>query len=594
MEKVLLPMMIQDHMLTDEVEKRAEGFWAYEPYFLDGPISERVAIIDFDEQTGLVREGARFHKEGNKLGKYVDERGVRIDFKLGRKTRYRTKTRAFNQVSVFATVLRTMKLFEDEKVLCRKLSWAFDSPQLLVVPRAGVWANAFYDRNTQSLQFFYFKSKQTGETIYSSLSRDIVSHEAAHAIFDGIAPDLYHAITPQSQALHETVADITAVLMALKSHNLMQHIVRSTNGKIGASTEFSRIGEEFGRNLKNSPSLRELSEQNKFDAKLYKPHKLSVILSATLFNLLLKIYNDWWAIEKKEIAAINKEDIRNGKEPTHTKPTRSSANRALLSTIKDFTIMVLGALDFLPPGEISFTDFGRALYANQQNIVKFTAVSKVERDRAKKRIKWLIETYQEASIIKFANEINESRLQGNPLVKTNFYYDPLSKTELEEILKSDWAAYQFANNNRSFLGIPTKIPFDVRPRLESYKQLNLDDDEIIMQRQVIFKVSWSKNEKNVVSSSGFPRSRRITVGTTLVIDADSKKVIARLHTDSSDALIDSRTEMVKHLDRENLIRFDEEALGPNGEPLNNFVQAKESKGVLKLTGVSRMLHIIDS
>jgi len=54
-----------------------------------------------------------------------------------------------------------MYLFEEEKkgtekdILGRPLNWAFDVPQLLIIPRAGEQANAFYHPDSHSLQFFY-------------------------------------------------------------------------------------------------------------------------------------------------------------------------------------------------------------------------------------------------------------------------------------------------------------------------------------------------------------------------------------------------------------------------------------------------------
>ena len=55
--KVTLPMMVQDQALAN-VSKLAEGFEiTTEPYFLDGPITERIAIVDFDEKTGELSAG---------------------------------------------------------------------------------------------------------------------------------------------------------------------------------------------------------------------------------------------------------------------------------------------------------------------------------------------------------------------------------------------------------------------------------------------------------------------------------------------------------------------------------------------------------
>ncbi len=606
MERILLPIMIQDPSLSG-IYKQAEGFYATEPYYLDGPVSERVAVIDFDEKTGAVLPGAKYIKERRrKTGYFVDEenRPIRFRNEYG-KFEYRLETRAFNQVSVFATVLRTMAIFEDEEVLGRQLHWSFDSPQLLVIPRAGVWANAYYDRNTHSLQFFYFKDRNTGEWVYSSLSRDIVSHETAHAILDGIAPDLYDAITPQSQALHETIADLTAVIMALKSHNLVLYIIKQNQGDITQSTEFSRIGEQFGRAIKKKrsededttkpASLRELSEIKSFDKTDHKPHRLSVSLSAALYNLLVQMYEDWWDIETKRAQQENIQSFVKHGRRKHKDPKISGAHEALRTTVDDFSKMVLGALDYLPPGEISFADFGRAMFANQQNLHHFTAVPRDERQRAKKRIDWLIERFEQAGIIDNERTIREMPIVGNPLVKTHFEHKALKELNLDELIQSDWMAYQFANDHRRLLGIPRDIPFEIHPRLAIKKQLfETKDDTKIYQNQIIFKASWEKLEKNVVSVSGFPRSRRIKVGTTLVIDRDSQTIIARLHTDDDSDLEIARTRMITKLQEDKLLRFEDESVGPHGETLQNFVQADQSNEVLHLSGVSRLLHIIDT
>ena len=126
--KVRLPLMIQDQM---EVRSKAmPKLVDYitiddEPFFLDGPVTERVAVLDFDEKTGLMSDGAKFVVDKG-VGKYLVEEPMFPD----------PISRQFNQVSVLATVLQTMKIIEQDRVLGRKLKWAFDRPQLFIVPRA--------------------------------------------------------------------------------------------------------------------------------------------------------------------------------------------------------------------------------------------------------------------------------------------------------------------------------------------------------------------------------------------------------------------------------------------------------------------------
>ena len=110
-------------------------------------------------------------------------------------------------------------------ILGRRVEWALPGTQILVVPRAGDLDNAFYRRPRRSLQFFSFKwPSRPDQVVHTALSQDIVTHETAHTLIDGIAHDLYDAVDPQSLAIHESVADMTASMVTLRNRErLGQH-----------------------------------------------------------------------------------------------------------------------------------------------------------------------------------------------------------------------------------------------------------------------------------------------------------------------------------------------------------------------------------
>ena len=102
----------------------------------------------------------------------------------------------FHQVSVWALLQRALAFFEDGSGLGRTVPWAFEGNRLIVVPHAGYGENAFYDRRSKSLQFYYFGSE--AETIYTCLSSDIVNHEFGHAVLDGVRPLFNESSDPQT------------------------------------------------------------------------------------------------------------------------------------------------------------------------------------------------------------------------------------------------------------------------------------------------------------------------------------------------------------------------------------------------------------
>ena len=563
--KVRVPIMIQDPMTSQYKEmKLVEHFDIVdEDFFLEGPVTKRVAVLDFDPKSGTRLPGAHFlpPPPGRKLGRYdvADEEKI--------------YARDFKQVSVFATVVKTMYMFEKEGVLGRTLSWAFDGSQLLVIPHAGQWANAYYDRDSHSLQLFYFNDPrfpdEPDRIVYTCLSRDIIAHETAHAILDGIAPDLYDATTPQSLALHEAIADLTALLMAFESHTLRKTVLDTTCGSIERSTAFSALAEEFGTACDPDTiigSLRNLKNENNLipgDPRCitrHQPHQLSTVLSGALYNVMVSIHE-------------NLKDKYAGGNPDKR---FSVSGKALAVGADRFKCIIFRALDYLPPGEISFADYGRAIIAADE-------ASYPDKDEERKAIR--------EEFVRRRMVVDKKALE----VKTNFEHPALKSTDLGTLVQSDWAAYDFANQNRDLLRIPSDTPFKMRPRLDVTKLYHHRNGPLKV-RECLFKVSWDQIEENQIGST-FPDRRRITVGTTLAIDWDTKKIRALLTSDHSERPEElreqqkDRDQMLRHLVDEDLLKFGHQAIGPDGRPLRSVVSAESTHGIMHVRGAGRMLHI---
>ena len=572
--KVKLPLLIQDQ-LTAQIKGMPPVEYLsnhHEDFFLDGPVTKRVAILNFDPETGALTPGVPFRQpENGEAAGYVI------------KNQNDLNSVDFNQVSVFATVLNTMYMFEEPDTLGRPLTWAFDGPQLLVIPRAGEWANAFYERETHSLQFFYFQPESDPDKpVYTSLSHDIVCHETGHAILDGIAPDLYNCISPQALALHEAVADLVALILALRIRTLRDAVLDQTGGDLKGRTAFSKVAEEFGRaSDSGSDALRSLFNKRTLNPKdrskdefglpnrvaRNEPHDLSEVLSGAFYSVLIKIFEE---TKKKKDSNGNPYNL----------------NKALWVAAERLKRMIFRALDYLPPGEVSFADYGRAIIAADQ----------ASHPNEKKERQWICEEFVKRYMV-----TGEGALK----VETNFEAPELAEVDLQTLVDSEWAAYEFANKNRKLLGIPEGVHFRVRPRLDATKTYirgPQQQDEI---RELIFKVSWDYKEPNHLGEF-FPAERQITVGTTLAIEWLTKTVRAIVTSDFSERpsrggrkrkadreqqRID-RDLMMEHLLDEGVLELADQTRGPDGKQRTSLVSAETMGNLMRVRGAARMLHII--
>ena len=598
--RVRLPQMIQDpEVVKRDVDLLVEDWTMLdEDHFLDGPITPRVAVVDLDPNTEELVPGAvyRLPTGGQTLSRYdVDRSDV--------------MSAAFIQVSVFATVYRTMYLYEHPKTLGRKIRWAFDGPQLLVVPRAGWMANAFYERRSRSLQFFSFESND--KVIHTSLSRDIVAHETAHAVIDGIVPDLYDALDPQSLALHEGIADLTAMLLAFSSGKLRKAILDRTGGQITESTDFSSIGEEFGKALDptgKSGWLRNLL--NKETLKAYatpdlepEEHALSQVISGVLYELMCELHAHF----RRDLAArLNLTEF-------------SMSGKALAVASKQFERMVLRGLDYVPPGELTFADFGRAILAADQ--------ASYDDDTWRVSIR---RKFVERAIVK-----DESALH----VKTNLENHNVADADLQGLVDSDWVAYTFAEANRDLLGIPDDAQFEVLKRIivdgrsespreavdkearrseeapvdtpseasEAGEADETDEADRVGEadaaatvaaeaeegrpfRELLFKVRWSQVEDNPPDLGA--KQRRVQTGTTLVIDWEGKRIRSLLRPLDFKGRAPARDAMLRRLIERGIVEVTEPDPRGAAKPGDSGINAVATDGILRVRNTARLLHIV--
>lgn len=561
--KCRIPVMVQDpsNRKTDLTETISLGVDQFQ-CFLDGPVTDRLAVLDFHPKTGKLRKGVPI--------KVTDEERDLYHYEVRQETDFQASD--FCARNTFGIVAQTMKMFEEADVLGRKVNWAFESPQLFIVPQAGEWTNAFYQRGSSSLQFFRFHSiRDPKKVVYTCLARDIVAHETGHAVLDGICPDLYDAVTPQSLALHEAVADLTSLIMSFRSPKLLKSVLEKTRGSIEDSSAFSAIAEEFGREaIPGNPGyLRSLKNDLKLTKEMERadPHALCKVLTGAVYTVAEMIFEN----EKKKA-------LKAGRGKTEF----SVSGFALFKTQELLSRMLFRALDYLPPGEVSFLDYGRAIWA---------ADAAMHPKQGTER-RWFAEQFKVRRITRSISALK---------VRTN-YWQPVKIIgfDLDEMVSSDFVAYTFASQNREYLGIPANIPFEVQPRLDVTKQY-WPSGEPKTARELIFKVSWQQSEE--VGIEGFSSClRRFTVGTTLAINWDDTQkalangkaeinVRAKLTSAHEEGKAD-RELMTERLLEMGLLTPKDHPAGLDGIPSQLTAQYEIAEGLLRVRGTGKALHMM--
>jgi hypothetical protein len=304
-----------------------ECFVPWEPGLGDGPTSARFAVVDYDAHTETLAEPAHWDKDTDK---FLAPNGKPLD-------QSNTKPLQFHQVNVWAIVQRTLDFFESGFGLGRRIPWAFDGGRLIIVPHAGPGENAYYDRQSKSLQFYYFD--RDAERVYTCLSTDIINHEFGHAVLDGIRPYYVEAVFPETAAFHEFIGDLTAILNALRNNGFRQRLIKETGGDLSKESTLSRVAEQFGKFVNDKPYLRSARNPRNMKDVVHdqRPHFMSEVLTGAMFDIIIRLSKYYVGTRGRKVG------------------------QAFWDTIQRMQHMAIQPLDLLPPVDVTFSDYAMAV-----------------------------------------------------------------------------------------------------------------------------------------------------------------------------------------------------------------------------------------
>ena len=442
-----------------------------------GPTSARIAVVDYDGNGGELYDPARWSSRKGRFVIYRNRRPIEI----GRED---PDIYQFHQVNCWAIIQRILDFYQEPMVLGRPIPWAFQGSRLIVVPHAGYWENAFYDRHTKSLQFYYCGPFQ--DPVHTCLSHDIVAHETGHAILDGIRPYYYENSSIQTGAFHEYIADLTAILSAMRNNHVRRVIADETDGDLTQPTAVSDLAEQFGQQVSpvttHDPGSRYFLRSAFNDltmehiAGVLSPHECSNVLTGAVFEILIR--------------TVKKHMDKN----VPGQRRRVTPRRALWWATRSITRIALQALDYLPPVDVQFIDYARAvLHAHRLSAPTDDAGYEL-----------MTSIFTARGLSELEDETRPDRLR-------------FHRYEIERLSSSRTAAYSFLNENRRHLCIPPDQDIFVA---DLYATDKLMEDLTRRPREIVIEYVWREDVELKGARFGGLQGQRASLlcGGTLVFD----------------------------------------------------------------------------
>ena len=263
----------------------------------------------------------------------------------------------FRAQNVFAVAAHTLALFEQR--LGRPVPWHVGLPQLDLVPQAAAGkANAFYSRERNSVLFGWLPALPSRPPLYTALSYDVIAHEVSHAILDGLRPRFTQPSLPDQLAFHEALADLVALLSVFTVPGVALRLLAPRDGRILLpddadgrartlmASPLARLGEQVGAAGSGDLSalrwsgILETGDAWQTDPEFEEPHRRAEVLVAAFMQTLVTM----WAGRL---------------EPLRVDPDGVDADRVAEEGTKSgehLLGMLLRALDYLPPVDLTFPD----------------------------------------------------------------------------------------------------------------------------------------------------------------------------------------------------------------------------------------------
>lgn len=313
-----------------------------------GPRGARIKVIDFDGRAGCYYQPVD-----------LDDPAVLMQGGL----EPTESDPRFHQQMVYAVAMKVIENFE--VALGRRFNFRGRQP-LRIFPHAFYGDNAFYDPQRHALLFGYFRANAErpganapGQTIFTCLSHDIIAHEMTHAVVQRLRRYFSAPTNADVLAFHEGFADIIAIFQHFGFRDILRDSVQRTRGDLRRNTPLVELAEQFGHATGKGTALRSAIDQPD-PARLQtavEAHERGAILVAAVFDAYFRTYQervqDLIRIATGGTGQLPEGDLR----PELVNRIGDEAAETARATLR----MCIRAFDYLPPVDVTFGDYLRAM-----------------------------------------------------------------------------------------------------------------------------------------------------------------------------------------------------------------------------------------
>jgi hypothetical protein len=347
-----------------------------------GPVGEYLEVVDFDPSSKCFYEAVDLDSQ----------------FLLAQDGLAPSEgTPQFHQQMCYAVAQTTITNFE--RALGRVTLWSPGPPppgtnpkndsnfvrRLRIYPHALREANAYYSPAKKALLFGYFAATDNdlgehvpGGMVFAALSHDIIAHETAHALLDGMHRRLNRATNPDMLAFHEAFADIVALFQHFTFPEIMRHEIANTRGEIRSQDNLlGQLASQFGRATGNRGALRnyigQLDDKGEFKPhdpspldyeRSTEPHTRGAVLVAAIFEAFLSIYKSRVADLMRLYTGGTGVLPAGAVHPDLVERLSAEASKSASHVLT----MCVRALDYCPPVDLTFGEYLRAVITADQDM----------------------------------------------------------------------------------------------------------------------------------------------------------------------------------------------------------------------------------